>query len=185
MPRQWLLWSDFQGLERGNPRGGGLSPTIFNLMVGVIVRDWMRQLEEKGVDTEDIHQIVACFCADNGLTAARDPLTLQKATDASAALFERCGPKTNTTKMEAIMFVPGRIRTPLTEEAYQARMSDFHREDRKGRRVSCHVCQEEMAVGLLKSHLATQHAVLLGAGRGPSRARKRDDLDGPFLPGRG
>ena len=78
--------------------------------------------------------------------------------------------KTNTTKTEAMAFVLGRIRTPLTKEAYQARMLDFHREERKGRRVSCHVCQEEMAVGLLKSRLATQHNiyqcfVALGAGQ--------------------
>ena len=56
-------------------------------------------------------------------------------------------------------FVPGRIRTPLTKEAYQARMSDFHREERKDRRVVYHVYQEEMAVGSLVSHLATQHDV--------------------------
>ena len=56
-------------------------------------------------------------------------------------------------------FVLGRIRTPLAEEAYQARMSDFHMEERKGRRAACHVCQDEMPVGLLKSHLATQHDV--------------------------
>ena len=38
-------------------------------------------------------------------------------------------------------------------------MSELHREERKGRRVPCHVCQEEMAVGSLASHLATQHDV--------------------------
>ena len=56
-------------------------------------------------------------------------------------------------------FVTGRIRTPLTEKAYQARMPDFHREERKGRQISCHVCQEEMVVESLKSYLATQHDV--------------------------
>ena len=97
----------------------------------------MRQLEEKGVDTEDIRQIVACFYADDGLIATRDPSTLQKVIDALVAIFERLVLKTNTEKTEAMTFVPGHIRTPLTEEAYQARMSDFYREERKGRRVSC------------------------------------------------
>ena len=54
-------------------------------------------------------------------------------------------------------FIPGRICTPLTEDAYQARMSDFHREARKGRKVNCPICQEELAVGSLKGHLASQH----------------------------
>ena len=39
---------------RGVTQGGPLSPTIFNLMADTIVRERMRQLEEKGVDTEDI-----------------------------------------------------------------------------------------------------------------------------------
>ena len=42
-------------------------------------------------------------------------------------LFERVGLKTNPTKTEAMAFVPDRIRTPLTEEAYQARMLDFYK----------------------------------------------------------
>ena len=99
-------------------QGGPRSPTIFNLMVDAIVREWMRQLEEKGVDTEDIREIVACFYADDGLIAVRDPSTLQKAMDALVALFEHVGLKTNiktnTEKTEAMAFVPGRIRTPLT-----------------------------------------------------------------------
>ena len=119
----------------------------------------MRQLEEQGVNTADIREIVACIYADDGLIAARDPTTLQDAIDDLVALFERVGLKTNTGKTEAMTFVPGRIRTPLTEEAYQARMSDFHREERKGCRVVCHVCEEEMAVGSLASHLATQHDI--------------------------
>ena len=119
----------------------------------------MRQLEEKGVNTEDIRQIGACFYAHNGLIAARGSSTLQKAMDALVTLFERVGLKANTEKTEAVTFVPGLIRTPLTKEAYQARMSDFHREERKRCRIACHVCQEEMAVGSLKSHLATQHEV--------------------------
>ena len=72
---------------RGVTQGGPLSPTIFNLMVDAIVREWMRQLEEQGVDTADIREIVACFCADNGLIAARDSTTLQDTIDNLVALF--------------------------------------------------------------------------------------------------
>ena len=67
---------------------------------------------------------VACFYADDGLIVARDPSTVQKAINALVAIFERVVLKTNTEKTEAMTFVPGRIRTPLTEEAYQARMSE-------------------------------------------------------------
>ena len=62
-------------------QGGTFSPTVFNLMVGAIVREWITQLKEQGVDMEDIRKLVACFYADNGLVAARDANTLQKAFD--------------------------------------------------------------------------------------------------------
>ena len=75
------------------------------------------------------------FYADRSLIAARDSKTLQKAIITLVKLFERVGLKTNTTKTEAMAFVPDRIRTPLTEEAYQARMLDFYKEERKGRKV--------------------------------------------------
>ena len=35
---------------RGMIQGGPLSPTIFNLIVDAIVREWMRRLEKRGVD---------------------------------------------------------------------------------------------------------------------------------------
>ena len=104
-------------------------------MVDVLVRQWMRKFEEKGINAEDICQIVACFYVDGTLIAAQDPKILQKAINTLVKLFERVGLKTNPTKTEAMAFVPDRIRTPLTEEAYQARMLDFYKEERKGRKV--------------------------------------------------
>ena len=62
-------------------------------MVDAIVREWIRQLEEQGVDTTDIREIVTCFYADDGLIAARDPTTLQDAINDLVALFERVGLK--------------------------------------------------------------------------------------------
>ena len=55
--------------RRGVNQGGSLSPTVFNLMVDAIVREWITQLKERGVDTEDIRNLVARFYADDGLVA--------------------------------------------------------------------------------------------------------------------
>ena len=66
---------------------------------------------------------------------------------------------TNTTKMEMMVFLPGRIRTGLSEDAYLARMDALHRESRKRRRVECHVCRRELAHGSLAGHLARQHGI--------------------------
>ena len=102
-------------------QGGTFSPTVFNLMVDATVREWITQLKERGVDTDDIRKLVACFCADNGLVAARDVDTLQKAFDVLTSLFDRVGLRTNTTKTEVMTCVAGRICTPLDQDAYEAR----------------------------------------------------------------
>ena len=143
--------------DRGVTQGGALSPKVFNLMVDAIVREWITQLEERGVDMEDIRNLVACFYADDGLVAARDADTLQKAFDILTGLFDRVGLRTNTTKTEVMICVAGRIRTPLDQDAYEARMSDLHRAERKGRKVEFPTCGETLAVGSLRSHLTSQH----------------------------
>ena len=58
-----------------------------------------------------------------------------------------------------MVFLPGRIRTPLTAESYEARMDEEFRAEKTGRRVNCHICRSSLAVGSLRSHLATQHNV--------------------------
>ena len=78
---------------------------------------------------------MAYFYADDNLIAARDPRVVQKAINSLVKLFKNICLKTSTAKTEAMAFVPDRLRTPLTEEAYQARMLDFYREERKGCKV--------------------------------------------------
>ena len=65
------------GVTQGNP----LSPTIFNLMIDTIVREWEQQY-------------------------------------LLTTLFDRIGLQTDTTKTESMVFLPGTIRTCLSEKAY-------------------------------------------------------------------
>ena len=127
-------------------------------MVDAIVREWVRVLQEvHGMGLEDVRRLMACFYADDDMIVARDPEELQVAFDVLTGLFNRFGLRTNTTKTEAMVFLPGRIRTPLTAEAYEARMDDTFRAEKTGRRVECHICQRSLAVGSLRSHLSTQY----------------------------
>ena len=58
-----------------------------------------------------------------------------------------------------MVFLPGKLRTPLTAESYKARMDQEYRELKSGRRDPCTICGASLAVGSLRSHLVTQHDV--------------------------
>ena len=56
-------------------------------------------------------------------------------------------------------FLPERIRYGLSDEAYLARMDPEAREAAAARKVWCQLCQIELAVGSLTSHIKSQHNV--------------------------
>ena len=86
-------------------------------MVDAIVREWARILQaDHGMGLEDVRRLLACFYADDGLIVARDPGDLQVAFDVLTGLFDRVGLRTNTMKTEAMVFLPGKLRTPLTAD---------------------------------------------------------------------
>ena len=146
--------------RRGVTQGGPLSPTIFNLMVDAVVQEWARILQaDHGMGLEDVRRLLSCFYADDGLIVARDPAALHVAFDVLTGLFDRVGLWTNTPKTEAMVFLPGKIRTPLTAESYEARMDQEYRAMKTGRRVSCTIYNASRKVGSLRSHLVTQHDV--------------------------
>ena len=112
-----------------------------------------------GLGVDDVRRLFACFYADDGLLAARDPEHLQLAFDLLTALFDRVGLKTNTLKTEAMTFLPGRIRIGLSDKTYRTWMDPAVREAAKARKVRCELCQVELAAGSLASHLQSQHDV--------------------------
>lgn len=75
------------------------------------------------------------------------------------SLFERVGLKTNTKKTEIMIFVPGKIRTSLTEDAYRARMEEDFRRKWRGGKVECDICGVSLRPGSLTRHLETVHDV--------------------------
>jgi hypothetical protein len=58
------------------------------------------------------------FYVDDAYFASRDPVFLQTALDILVELFERVGLKTNRLKTQAMICIPGRIRTQLTTASY-------------------------------------------------------------------
>ena len=65
----------------------------------------------------------------------------------------------NTTKTESIVFLPRRIRTCLSEEAYCSMMDPSVGGPKEGQQVRCELCQKGFAASYLATHLEVQHNV--------------------------
>ena len=127
-------------------QGGPVFPTIFNLMVDAIIREWERLLILRRIPLGEIRTLIAIFYADDGPIASRSPKTLG-------------GLQTNTMKTEVMIFVPGKISTSLSERAYRTWMDEDFRGAGKGRKVECSKCGKLLAIGSLAGHFGNQHDV--------------------------
>ena len=88
--------------DRGVTQGDPLSPTIFNVVVDAVVRNWatmaLEEAEKRGERGNEGRHQDALFYADNGMLVLSDPHWLQWAFDALVSLFERVGLWTNVRK---------------------------------------------------------------------------------------
>ena len=82
------------------------------------------------MDIADVQCLLAWFYADDGLIAAHDPALLQLAFDSLCSHVYRVELKTNTSKMEAIVFLSSCIRTCLIVDTYGARMGGLYCKER-------------------------------------------------------
>ena len=149
---------------RGVTQGGPLSPRIFNMMVDAVVREWLRRLLGEEAARHGygaaVRELMAIFYADDAILASRDPVALQRALDVIVELFERVGLRTNTSKTKVMTCVPGKIRTRLSQDAYNNSREGMHaNDDWKKLRVTCDLCDMDLAAGSLPSHLEAKHDV--------------------------
>ena len=68
--------ADFKG-DRGVTQGDPLSPTILNVVVDEVVRNWVAVIvegtEEQGKCGQEVRHQNALFYADDGMVALSDP----------------------------------------------------------------------------------------------------------------
>jgi hypothetical protein len=110
----------FQSNKRGTTQGDIVSPTIFNILVDAVIREWYHQLQ-----IENLAETVgAIFYADDGHLYSTNADALQRATDLIVKLFERMGLQANPNKTKAMVCAPLPSITHISSPAYQQRMSD-------------------------------------------------------------
>ena len=98
---------------------------------------------------------MACFYANNGLIASRNPDLLQRSLNVLIGIFNRVGLWTNMKKTVTVTFLQGNIKTNLTEEGYCACMDMRFRKSQERRRVECEQYSADLVVGSLQCHLET------------------------------
>ena len=118
--------TEFQG-ARGLTQGDPLSPTIFNVVVDAVVRNWLTVViafaEERGErKQEGMHQ-TALFYADDGMVASSDPRWLQGAFNTLVSLFDRVGLRTNLGKTVGMVFRPYQAAGNQSKAAYGGRIT--------------------------------------------------------------
>ncbi len=150
---------------RGTTQGGPLSTKLFNILVDVVVWEWMQQLEEDGnYEEEEVTDYMATFFAifyvNDAFLASWDAGFLQHALTLLVDLFGRVGLQADTTKTQMLVCTPGRIRTQLPSESYRRmQMRRVTASEWNSCNVECHQCGKELKASSHGHHLADVHDI--------------------------
>ena len=116
----------FKG-ARGVTQGKPLSPTIFNVVVDVLVRHWVTmaldKVEKRGERGKEVRHQADLSYAGDGMVAPSNPHWLQCAFNALFGLFKRMGLRTNVGKTVSMVCIPCQATGNKSEAAYGRKMT--------------------------------------------------------------
>ena len=101
-----VYFKGYQVLTQGDP----LSPTIFNVVVDVVVRHWVEvmveSVEERGERGQEGRHQNSLLYTENGMVALSGPRWLQSAFSTLVGLFDRVGLQNNVRKTVGMVCRP-------------------------------------------------------------------------------
>ena len=107
----------YRVLTQGYP----LPPTIFNVVVYAVVRNWVavmvKSAEEHSGCVQEVRHQNALFCADDSMVALSDPILIQEDFSALLGLFDRVFLNTNSRKTVGILCRPCQVAVTQSEAA--------------------------------------------------------------------
>ena len=99
----------FKG-SRGVTQGNIISPTIFNILVDVVIRHWeMVMAEEEEVPERfgrAVQNLAVLFYADEGILSSQWPSRIQETLDFLMGIFDRVGMRKYIDKMAGMVCQP-------------------------------------------------------------------------------
>jgi hypothetical protein len=145
-------------------QGEPLLAKMFNIVVNVVVNEWMRLMCEtidnvEGNLAKCIEGLFAIFYVNNGYIASCDVKFLQETLDILVKIFKHVGLATNTKKTQAMVCMLGRIRVKLPTDSYTRMCKWVSAGEESRRAVVCHVCNKSLKARSLHLHLSSAHNI--------------------------
>ena len=105
-------------------QGGLLLAKLFNIIVNIMVHEWMRLMRETLDNSEgdlaiQVKVLFAIFHVNDGYIASRDAEFLQEALNILVKTFKHIGLATNKKKTQVMVCTPGKIRVQLPTDSYK------------------------------------------------------------------
>jgi len=160
IPKQAGFYGEPFQATRGVTQGDVVSPSLFNIVVDAVVREWHHQLD---AGTLGPPKTKAVFYADDGNLHSPDPHHLQVSLDLISTLFRRVGLELNPTKTKAMIMTGGTPYHRISDEAYHFRMTGdgASYSDCQRQQLECPECGFHVRSSYLRTHRLHQHGIPL------------------------
>lgn len=144
--------------ERGVTQGDIVSPTLFNLVIDIVVRNLYASIEHK--NSPDSSFPPSCvFYTDDGYTGGTDACNVKGLLTITLTQFMTYGLTTNCLKTKVMISNPHIYRLGISKEGYKRMLN---RElptftDRMLKPTECNICGSKLQVRSLPNHMLRVH----------------------------